>query len=104
MFQETGEWHPDGRWRKVWWLRKISAGIICPSTKLQPASRRRRTLTSPRHIAEATGERGSSQDYLAQTVEKLRALRINDPDLEALLDAVMELGAKPESGCSTAAR
>ncbi len=56
------------------------------------------------HIAEATGQRGSCRDYLAQTVEKLRALRIHDPDLEALAEAVMELGEKPESGCSTAAR
>ena len=56
------------------------------------------------HVAEASGERGSSRDYLAQTVEKLRALRIHDAELEALAEAVMEFGEKPESGCSTAAR
>jgi len=51
------------------------------------------TLAPPEiveHIAAAAGERGPCRDYLVQTVEKLRAHRIHDPDLEALAEAVME--------------
>jgi glutathione-specific gamma-glutamylcyclotransferase len=41
-----------------------------------------------RLIAGAGGERGSCRDYLAQAVERLHALGISEPDLEAMLARV----------------
>lgn len=49
-----------------------------------------------KRIISATGVRGPNRDYLFNTVAKMRALGIHDPDLEWLFDRVQALAAKTD--------